>query len=136
MDIRRQLLPPQEAAPVARPVAVPTLSIALTIPLPLPLPLAWPRRRPRGGAGLPEDAALACIELAFGRSSDRPRARHPGRRVGRRRAPPVVRVPPHALATAPLSFAAALRQAGWWRLALSRLGQRTRRLQVLRLLPL
>lgn len=131
MEIRRRSLPPLPTDDVSAPRG-PTLSIALSIPL----PVAWPRRPRDAEPGLPEDFALTCLELAFGERQLRPSLR-PQRRVGRRRA--VLTAPLHEAAGASLpspSFAVAMRQGGWWQVALARLKRRARRLQVVRLLSL
>lgn len=125
---------PQDAEGLAHlPPPVPTLSIALTIPL----PVAWPRRIHGREVRLPDEVALTCIEFAFGEGRGHAVASRPARRPRRRRAASVPQpVEPGALAAPSPSFATAMREGAWWQLALGRLRQRTRRLHMLRLLPL
>lgn len=135
MEIRTRPAPPQDAAGLAQSAStVPTLSIALTIPL----PVTWPRRLQGIEARLPEEVAVTCIEFAFGGSGERPAPARTGRRFVRRRSSPgpAACLAPPVLVQVPPSFATAMREGAWWQLALARLGQRTRRLQIFRLLPL
>lgn len=132
MEIRRRFSPPQEAGDVTAPV---TMAPVLTISLSIPLPLAWPRHLRGIDHRLPADAALTCIELAFGESRAASAERR-SRRVARRGARAISRREPAGPGSALPSFAVAMREGAWWQVALARLGQRTRRLHVVRLLSL
>lgn len=134
MEIRRRFSPPQEANDVTPPAAMAPVPV-LTISLSIPLPMVWPRQRRSAGHRLPADAALSCIELAFGDSGRHlvgPRLR----RVARRGAMPLPRQASTVPASATPSFAMAMREGHWWQAALAGLERRTRRLHMIRFLPL
>lgn len=132
MEIRRRLSPPQEAGEVTVPA---TMAPVLTISLSIPLPVAWPRHLRKTDHRLPADLALTCIEIAFGESRIRSGGRGE-RRVARRGATALLRQATDTAGNAPPSFAVAMREGAWWQDALARIAQRTRCLQVVRLLSL
>lgn len=131
MEIRtRSSLPPEAGDGTVVAPVVPTLTIALSIPL----PVAWPRHLRRVDPAR-EEVALSCIELAFGGARSGGEERRP-RRVARRAVRGLARPDPGAVMTAPPTFATAMREGGWWQVAMSGLRQRTRRMYIVRLLSL